>query len=53
MFLVVNASGKVWDGFSWGERGKVFCTAARALRSLHEEGEDWDEKMVQLAEVTK
>jgi len=53
MFLVVNTSGKVWDGFSWGERGKVFCTAARALRSLHEEGEDWDEKMLRLAKAEK
>ena len=46
MFLVVNASGKYWDGFGWSEKGKTFCTIAGAARSLHENGEDWDAEMV-------
>jgi hypothetical protein len=53
MFLVINASGKFWDGSSWSEQGKVFCTMARAVRSLHENGEDWDDELVQLTEKDK
>lgn len=53
MFLVVNASGKFWSGSAWSERGKVFCTPARAVRSLHENGEDWNEERVQLTEKDK
>jgi hypothetical protein len=42
MFLVVNASGKQWDGFGWNQKGKEFLTPASAVRSLQEEGEDLD-----------
>jgi hypothetical protein len=53
MFLVVNASGKFWDGLSWSAQGRIFCTMAQAVRSLHENGEDWDEELIQLAEKEK
>ena len=43
MLLVVNASGKQWDGFGWNQRGKEFLTPASAVRSLQEEGEDLDQ----------
>jgi hypothetical protein len=53
MFLVVNASGKFWDGLAWSERGKVFCTLARAVRSLHENGEDWGGELLHLEREEK
>ena len=43
MFLVIRADGKVWDGLGWNQRGKKFCTVGRATRSLHENGEDFEE----------
>jgi hypothetical protein len=46
MFLVVNAEGKYWDGFSWSLRGKEFFSPAAAARSLHEEGEDLEEARI-------
>jgi hypothetical protein len=53
MFLVVNASGKYWDGFGWNEQGKEFCTPARATRSLYEQGEDLDNKLIVSSEFYK
>ena len=53
MFLVVNASGKYWDGFGWNEQGKEFCTPARATRSLYEQGEDLENKLIVSAEFYK
>jgi hypothetical protein len=50
MFLVVNASGKYWDGFGWNEQGKEFCTQARATRSLYEQGEDLENNLIVSAE---
>lgn len=50
MFLVVNAEGKYWDGFSWNVQGKQFFSVASATRSLHEEGEDLDEARIMLKE---
>ncbi len=50
MFLVVNASGKYWDGNGWSERGITFCTPARAVRSLHENGEDLEVDVVLFTE---
>ena len=46
MFLIVNGSGQMWDGHGWSESGRVFSTVARATRSLHEEGEDADDKLI-------
>lgn len=46
MYLVVHASGKFWDGYGWGERGKVFLSPAKATRSLYEEGEDLEEAVI-------
>lgn len=43
MVLVVNTQGKYWDGLGWSEQGKEFLSAASAIRSLHEEGEDAEE----------
>jgi hypothetical protein len=43
MILVINASGKYWDGFAWSQQGKTFLTVAAATRSLCEEGEDYEE----------
>ena len=43
MFLVVNASGEYWNGFSWSQKGRPFLTVAAATRSLYEEGEDLKE----------
>ena len=43
MFLVVNAKGQFWTGWSWSEQGKEFLSIPAAMRSLHEEGEDDDE----------
>ena len=52
MFLVVNANGKYWNGFGWGEQGKPFLSEASAARSLHEEGEDLEEvKILSLGET--
>jgi hypothetical protein len=56
MFLVVRADGKFWDGLGWSIKGKPFCTAAGATRSLHEEGESIDETSIlpiELIKVTK
>jgi hypothetical protein len=50
MFLVINASGKYWDGFGWNEQGKEFCTQARATRSLYEQGEDLENNLIVSAE---
>jgi len=52
MFLVENVSGKFWTGCAWGERGKVFCTIGRAVRSLHENGEDLESKWLTITEVS-
>ena len=41
MFLIVRADGKFWDGYGWAEKGREFFSIAYALRSLHEEGEDF------------
>ena len=46
MFLVVNASNKFWNGWGWSEQGKEFLTVAAATRSLHEEGEDLENKLI-------
>ena len=43
MILVINADGKYWDGWHWSEQGKEFLSIATAIRSLHEEGEDYDD----------
>ena len=53
MFLVVNASGKYWDGFAWSEQGRVFFSPAQATRSLHEEGEDLENKLIISTELYK
>lgn len=53
MFLVVNASGKYWDGYGWNVQGKEFCSRARATRSLYEEGEDLEEAVILPIEVVK
>lgn len=53
MFLIVNPSGKYWDGFGWSEKGRAFFTVASATRSLHENGEDWEEEMVLCLEDEK
>jgi hypothetical protein len=53
MFLVIRADGKSWDGLGWNEQGKVFCTQARATRSLHEQGEDLDNKLIVSSELYK
>lgn len=44
MFLIIRADGKYWDGFSWSQKGKEFFSVASATRSLHENGEDLDDK---------
>jgi hypothetical protein len=46
MFRVINASGKVWDGFGWSVQGKEFFSIASATRSLHEQGEDIEETLI-------
>ena len=46
MFLIVNAKGQFWDGFGWSQRGKDFLTVAQATRSLHEEGEGLENKLI-------
>lgn len=51
MFLVVNASGEYWNGFSWSQQGRPFLTVAAATRSLCEEGEDLSD--AQLLEVKR
>ena len=43
MILVIDASGKYWDGFGWSQQGKTFLTVAAATRSLCEEGEDTEQ----------
>jgi hypothetical protein len=53
MFLVINGSGQVWDGHGWSEKGREFCTIARATRSLHEEGEDLDNALIVSADLLK
>ena len=53
MFLVIDAKGKYWDGFGWAEQGKEFCTPARATRSLYEQGEDLENKLIVSAEFYK
>jgi len=53
MFLVVNASGKYWDGMGWNVQGKIFYSPAQATRSLHEEGEDLSEAVILPLEVVK
>ena len=54
MFLVVNnASNKFWDGWGWSEQGKEFLTIASATRSLYEEGEGLDNKLIVSAEFYK
>jgi hypothetical protein len=50
MFLVVDARGKYWDGLGWNEQGREFFSPAQATRSLHEEGEDLDNKLIISAE---
>lgn len=51
MFVVVRTDGKVWNGYSWGEKGKKFCTVGRATRSLHESGEDFEETEILPIEI--
>lgn len=51
MFLVINASGKYWNGFGWAEKGRVFLSQAQATRSLYEEGEDLENKLIVSAEL--
>jgi hypothetical protein len=46
MFLVVNAEGKYWDGLGWNQKGREFLTVAQATRSLYEEGEDLENKLI-------
>ena len=46
MYLVINASGKMWDGLGWSVKGKEFFSIAHATRSLHEEGEDTDKVLI-------
>jgi hypothetical protein len=46
MFRVINASGKVWDGFGWSVQGKEFFSIASATRSLHEQGEDVENTLI-------
>jgi hypothetical protein len=46
VFLVVNTSGHFWNGFGWSEQGRTFLSIAQATRSLHEEGESTDGKLM-------
>jgi len=49
MFLVINATGELWNGTEWSKQGKVFCSIGRAQRSLHENGEDLDKSEIVLS----
>jgi hypothetical protein len=51
MFRVINASGKVWDGFGWNVQGKEFFSIASATRSLHEQGVDLEETLILSSEL--
>lgn len=51
MFLIVNAKGQFWDGLGWNQRGRDFLTVAQATRSLHEEGEGLENKIVISSEL--
>jgi len=46
MLLIVNAKGQFWDGLGWSQSGKDFLTVAQATRSLHEEGEGLEDKLI-------
>jgi hypothetical protein len=46
MYLVVNANGKYWNGIAWAQRGKEFLSVPAAMRSLCEEGEDFEDACI-------
>jgi hypothetical protein len=43
--IVIDSSGKFWDGFGWNVQGKEFFSIPAATRSLHEHGEDAEDKL--------
>lgn len=51
MYLVVRVDGRVWDGCGWNVKGKKFFTVAGATRSLHENGEGFEEAEIIPAET--
>lgn len=46
MFLVERFDGKYWDGFGWGQKGRIFLSIGNAIRSLYEEGESLEEAKI-------
>jgi hypothetical protein len=53
VFLVLNPNGAYWDGFGWSAKGRTFLSIAQATRSLHEEGESTDGKLMLSAEFNE